>query len=77
MDLEPRLAARRATSDSDMTDMTDVTPEWCWPPTATEVVVYPSDNEPEPAIYGPNGEVLRWRQRPIGYRRLTEDEDYD
>ena len=54
--------------------MTDATPDWCWPPTATDLVVYPTDNDPEPAIYGPAGQVLRWHQRPIGYRRLTEDD---
>lgn len=53
--------------------MTDATPDWCWPEPA-DLVVYPTDNEPEPAIYGPDGDVLRWRQRPIGYRRLTEDD---
>ena len=48
--------------------MIDTTPEHAEPYPA-DLTVYPSDNEPEPAIYGPRGEVLRWKQRPIGYRR--------
>ena len=54
--------------------MIDATPDWCWPAGLPDLVVYPTDNDPEPAIYGPAGQVLRWHQRPIGYRRLTEDE---
>ena len=51
----------------------DATPEW---PSASEpaLTVYPSDNDPEPALYGPDGEVLRWRQRPIGFRRIDDPE---
>lgn len=53
--------------------MTDATPDW---PDVSQpdLTVYPSDNEATPAIYGPNGQVLRWRQRPVGFRRLTDEE---
>ena len=52
--------------------MIDLTPDW---PDYAEpcLTVYPSDNEPEPALYGPDGEVLRWRQRPVGFRSLASD----
>lgn len=48
------------------------------PPTPPDLTVYPSeelDEVDEPALYGPGGEPLRWRaQRPVGFRRLTEDD---
>lgn len=52
--------------------MIDATPEW---PEFSEpsLSVYPSDNEPEPALYGPDGEVLLWRQRPVGFRSLADE----
>lgn len=33
----------------------------------SKLSVYPTENEPKPAIYGPKGEVLRWKQRAIGF----------
>lgn len=47
------------------------------PPETPALSVYPSDDdEPEVALYGADGEPLRWHstKRPIGYRRLTEDD---
>ena len=47
------------------------------PPETPALSVYPSDDDDsEVALYGADGEPLRWRstKRPIGYRRLTEDD---
>lgn len=46
------------------------------PAEPASVTVYPADDEPEVALYGPGGEPLRWHvpRRPVGYRRLTEDD---
>ena len=50
----------------------DATPDW---PEFSEpcLTVYPSDNDPEPALYGPDGDVLLWRQRPVGFRSLNDE----
>lgn len=46
------------------------------PPTAIEPTVDVADDDPQVALYGPDGAPLLWRnvRRPFGFRRLTAED---
>lgn len=53
--------------------------DWWWfgdpaeGPAPSELTVYPSEVEPAPALYGPTGDVIRWRAPwPVGFCSAKE-----